>query len=184
MQISCPRCNRMVQTECERSMIKKEKERYHANETFAINIMLVLGLQQIGGGCSDAMKLLTFLNLPNSKSMKNNKLKRIEDSIGSIIRDKAKNSIQNALEEEVRLTLKLENRENDFEKWKAKDLDPGTVGVVVAYDMGWNKRSTGTRYDSISGHGVAIGQLTKKLIGLIMYSKQCSICDAPKYKKM
>ena len=49
-----------VHTECERGMHKKEKERYSANETFALNIMLVLGLQQIGGGCSDAMKLLTF----------------------------------------------------------------------------------------------------------------------------
>ena len=60
LEITCPSCNRTVHTECERGMHKKEKERYSANETFALNIMLVLGLQQIGGGCSDAMKLLTF----------------------------------------------------------------------------------------------------------------------------
>ena len=50
----------------------------------------MLGLQQICGGCSDAMKLLTFLNLPNGESMKANKFKRIEDSIGDVIRNEAK----------------------------------------------------------------------------------------------
>ena len=134
--------------------------------------MLVLGLLQIGGGCSDAMKLLAFFNLPNGKSMKDNKFKRIEDSIGSLIRDEAKNSIQNALEEEVRLTLKLENRENDFEKWKAKELDPGAVGVVVVYDIGWNKRSTRTRYNSISSHGVAIILSTIDCMYLIISYQQ------------
>ena len=36
----------------------------------------------------------------------------------------------------------------------------------------------------ISDHRVAIGQLTKKIIDLILYLKQYSICDSPKYKKM
>ena len=37
--------------------------------------------------------------------------------------------------------------------------------LTVSYDMGWNKRSTVTRYDSVSGHGIILGARTKKLIG-------------------
>ena len=50
--------------------------------------------------------------------MQADKFKRIEDSIGGVIRNEAKKNIQNALEEEVKLTLELEKREIDFEKWK------------------------------------------------------------------
>ena len=46
--------------------------------------------------------------------------------------------------------------------------------------MGWNKYSTGTRYDSTSGHVVAIRQLTQKKVGLILFSKKYSVCDSPK----
>ena len=39
------------------------------------------------------------------------------------------------------------------------------IGIAVSYDMGWNKRSTGKVYDSLSGHGFIIRCLTKKVIG-------------------
>ena len=194
LNIFCPNCEKVIQTDCERSFNEdKDLWRYNGSETYAINTMLVLGLQQIGGGGSDAMKLLTFLNLPNGKSIKDSKFKRIEDSIGNVIRNSSEISIKNALEEEIQLTLQSENRIEDYDKWKRKELDPEKIGIVIAYDMGWNKRSTGTRYDSTSGHGVAIGQLTKKIVGLILFSKKCSVCDSqnnrgksqneiPKYK--
>ena len=47
----------------------------------------------------------------------------------------------------------------------------------MSYDMGWNKRSTGTRYDSISGQGVMIGAKTRKVIGFKTISKKCGKCD-------
>ena len=31
------------------------------------------------------------------------------------------------------------------------------VGIAVSYDMGWNKRSAGRIYDSLSGHAFIIG---------------------------
>ena len=43
--------------------------------------------------------------------------------------------------------------------------------------MGWNKRSSGNRYDSTSGHGVAIGSRTKKVVAVKTYSRSCVICD-------
>ena len=43
--------------------------------------------------------------------------------------------------------------------------------------MGWSKRSSGRRYDSQSGHGVLIGQLSKKIIDSVLYQKSCRICS-------
>ena len=76
LNIFCPNCEKVIQTDCERSIHEdKDLWRYNGNETYAINTMLVLGLQQIGGGGNNAMKLLTFLNLPNGKTIKDNKFK-------------------------------------------------------------------------------------------------------------
>ena len=64
--------------------------KYNVNESYTVNVMFVLALQQIGGKGSDAIKLLTFLNLPNGKNMKDNKFKTMEDNIGSVIRNASK----------------------------------------------------------------------------------------------
>ena len=49
--------------------------------------------------------------------------------------------------------------------------------------MGWNKRSSGTRYDSISGHGIMFGAITKKVLCYRAVSKICSYCEKIKSKK-
>ena len=85
--------------------------------------------------------------------------------------------MNNALEEEVRVALFQENREEDFQKWKDGELDASHVKITISYDMGWNKRSSGNRYDSISGHGVAIGSLTKKVVAIKTYSRSCVVCE-------
>ena len=41
-----------------------------------------------------------------------------------------------------------------------------TIGISVSFDMGWQKRSTGRLYDSISGHGYRIGCRTKNIIAM------------------
>ena len=47
--------------------------------------------------------------------------------------------------------------------------------------MGWNKRSSGHRYDSVSGHGVATGSFTKKVVDFKTYSRSCVVCDREGY---
>ena len=42
--------------------------------------------------------------------------------------------------------------------------------------MGWQKRATGTLFDSMSGHAYIIGTRTNKIIGFTVKTKQCSIC--------
>ena len=46
-----------------------------------------------------------------------------------------------------------------------------TLVLAVSYDMGWQKRSTGRRYDIISGHGFIVGCRSKKIIGLAVRGK-------------
>ena len=46
-----------------------------------------------------------------------------------------------------------------------------TLGLAVSYDMGWQKCSTGHRYDSMSGHGFIIGCRSGKIIGLDVKGK-------------
>lgn len=43
--------------------------------------------------------------------------------------------------------------------------------------MGWQKRSTGRLYDSLSGHGFIFGCKTGNIIGFCVKSKACSVCS-------
>ena len=44
------------------------------------------------------------------------------------------------------------------------------------YDMGWNKRSSGNKYDSISGHGFLLGGNLRKILNYRIMSKSCTKC--------
>ena len=44
--------------------------------------------------------------------------------------------------------------------------------------MAWNKRNSGHRYDSLSGHAFAIGAYTRRIIDCVVFSKRCSICSS------
>ena len=44
--------------------------------------------------------------------------------------------------------------------------------------MGWQKRSSGRRYDSSSGHAFIVGGRIKGIIEMVLYSKAYRKCDA------
>ena len=50
------------------------------------------------------------------------------------------------------------------------------VGLDVSYDIGWEKKSSGRRYDSKSGHAFMIGLHTGFIIGVILFCKDCAKC--------
>ena len=70
-----------------------------------------------------------------------------------------------------------------MEELNKEKLPKEKVPLTISYDMGWNKRSSGTRYDSVSGHGIMIGGYTKKVIGFKSMSKECSVCSNFEKKK-
>ena len=48
----------------------------------------------------------------------------------------------------------------------------------MTYDMGWQKRSSGRRYDFSRGHAFIIGERSKGIIGMVLYYKACRKCDS------
>ena len=52
------------------------------------------------------------------------------------------------------------------------------VKLTVKYDMDWQKRSYGRRYDSSNRHALIIGGRIKRIVGIDLYSKACHRCDA------
>ena len=98
-----------------------------------------------------------------SNSFRRDRFKSVEDSIGREIRKYADKNIEDAIEEEVLLTLTQQNREESFQLWKDGQLDANSIKIKISYDMGCNKRSRGNKYDSTSGHGLVIGALLKKI---------------------
>ena len=43
--------------------------------------------------------------------------------------------------------------------------------------MGWSKRASKNRYDSLSGHTLAIGVLTQSILVSIVSNKLCRVCS-------
>ena len=155
--------------------------KYGAVDSFSINRLLVIALQQIGGGATESGILLTYLGLPSPQTFQKTHFGNIEKRIRPAIKKLTQLSIITALDREMELTLSEKYEGNDFvsklQDWKEKKLSKECNGLTVSYDMGWNKRSTGTRYDSISGQGVMIGAKTRKVIGFKTISKKCGKCD-------
>ena len=98
--------------------------------------------------------------------------------------------IKSSLEGEIKATIEeiLAEKYSEEEIKKATQAffagdDPNIpdlikkVGIAVSYDMGWQKRSTGKLYDSLSGHGFIFGVRTGNVIGFQVKSKCCSKCS-------
>ena len=81
--------------------------------------------------------------------------------------------------EEIKATILTEKGEEWYNQYYAKpEGEREAIGFTVSFDMGWNKRSSGHKYDSISGHAFIIGVYTRRIIDYVVFSKSCSICNA------
>ena len=77
-------------------------------------------------------------------------------------------AIEEALKIKIRATLEHNNQSfvqccdrSDEERNKNK------VKLTVTYDMGWQKRSSGRRYDYTSRHAFIICGISKVIIGVV-----------------
>ena len=147
--------------------------RKDSSASFALNCQFILFLMQIGGGATEAGLAVTYLELPHSSTFEKTTFKRVHKAIRPAIVNVTDQSMKEGREEEILATVGKEN----FDKWKEKKITPDEVKLTTSYDMGWNKRSSGTKYDSTSGHGFVIGGLTKKILQHVVLSKSCSICS-------
>ena len=174
--------NIVFSTKCPRTKFQTDSSQT-PTESFLLNCASVLALQLLGGGGVDAEILFGFLNLPNGSSMKTKRFHRIEQKLSPIICSITEEETNKALDKEVLLQLQSEGRECDFIKWKNGKLDYKPE-LTLSYDMGWQQRSSGRKYDSDSGHGLLIGMHSRKIIGFKIKSKQCRICKVSQKKKI
>ena len=92
--------------------------------------------------------------------------------------------IEEALQEEIKDTLEHNNQ--SYGEWCAQtynDKNNNKVKLTVTYDMGWQKRSSGRRYDYSSGHAFIFRARSKGIIGMFLYSKACRKCDAAEKRR-
>ena len=157
----------MRRTDC-----KKQNFRIDSSESYALNCQFVLGLIQTGCGAQEAAINLTFLDLPHASSFQKTSFPRIQSAIRPAIKEVTGKCMMEAREKEVSATI----GENKMEDWRNKKIDPKDVKLTISYDMGWNKRSSGHKYDSISGQGFVLGGQTKKILQHRVMSKHCSKC--------
>lgn len=70
---------------------------------------------------------------------------------------------------------------------QANTSDPAQgskVKLTVKYDMGWQKRSSGRKYDSKSGVGTMIGEKSGKIVGCDVRIKGCRVCTLAERKQV
>ena len=152
-----------------------------ANWWFALNIKMVLAMQSIGKGGKAAGNILAFLDLPRSKSFATRTFGAVESVIGKAQRDLSDRLIAEALKNEIIAQMKKDKFEISYDEWIALPPDEReTILLTISFDMGWQKRSSGRRYDSLSGHAFAIGGLTKKVIACEVVCKHCQLCETRK----
>ena len=105
-----------------------------------------------------------MLNLP-WKGFQKNTFPNIEAETGiaeRLVRDLA---IEEALQEDIKYTLEHNNQ--SYGEWCAqidKEKNNNKVKLPGTYDMGWQKISYGSRYDSSSVHAFIIGARIKGII--------------------
>ena len=89
-----------------------------------------------------------------------------------------------AMQMEIKETIFHEKCKDFYNDWIKKAAgDREKIGLALSYDMEWNQCSSVHRYDSISGHAFIISVYTRRIIGSVVSSKTCSICDARSRKK-
>jgi len=175
IDVSCTRIsckNKNNKTACRRTNLDEKCSTGASVESFALNCSFVLGMQQIGAGGAESDTILTYLSLPHAHTFHRCSFHRIEMMMKPTINKISDESMKQALWEEIDSTIGTER----CNEWKRGNVRPEDVKLTVTYDMGWQKRSSGHKYDSTSGHGFMLGARTKKIIDSQCMSKECRVC--------
>ena len=88
-------------------------------------------------------------------------------------------AVEEAFQEEIKHTLEHNNQSyGDWCDLSDNDKNNNKVKLTVSHNMGWQKRSSGRRYDSSSGHAFIIRSRSNVIIRMVLYSKACRKCDS------
>jgi hypothetical protein len=143
-----------------------------------LNCDAIMGQFFNGVGPSSVANTALMLDLPHAQHL-SKLVTRHQAKIGEKIYEFTTEEMRKAMDLEIKMTLKsTETPEYCENYWALPEDERPPVGLTISYDMGWNKRSSGHRYDSLSGHAFAIGAYTRRIIDFVVFSKRCSICSS------
>ena len=178
IQMTCSRC-------CKSETILPQPSKFQNYNTtgeissvvnsswYDLNLRLAIGTLASGSGGANMSELFSFLGFPHAKGFHKRIFPVCESKIGASLRKVAKESMDEAKECEVRMQLQSEKR--SYTKWKQCKQEQ--VLLTVSFDMGWSKRSSGHRYDSLSGHAFMCGCRSNMIISAIITAKECHLCS-------
>ena len=144
-----------------------------------------------GAGSRDIGNTMSFLGVPGGHAFHNLFYKNM-DSFTDKIHTELQEIVDEGFEKEIKASiqheLKDEYSDEEIEVFVTNYLqDSGFIPdkikklpIVASYDMGWNKRSTGRVYDSLSGHAFFIGCRSGKVISFGVKAKKCAKCGRAK----
>jgi len=152
------------------------------NIDWEANVLCMLAFLSVGDGGTEAGRLLGLLGLPNTTTFGPRSFGNIEEFVGPVLVQVADKLVyETNLVEEVRLSLGDKKDENNnllFDLWKQGALEKKDwPQVTTSGDMGWQGRSSGNAYSSLSGDAVLVGQRTRKPIAWHVMGKACSFCQ-------
>ena len=61
-----------------------------------------------------------------------------------------------------------------------QDQHKEKIPISASIDMGWNTRSSGSKYAGLSGASIMIGQQSRKSVEYEIKSKDCTVCSTNK----
>ena len=156
---------------------------------YELNIRAMMSAFYIGTGGFDIGELVGMFGIPGGAGWERQH-SRHTPFLNQIIIDLAEKMMKESLHREIDATIrdKLGNLGYTEEAvtrainaWHEKRLEdiPTEIlvlGITISFDMGWQKRSTGKVFDSLSGHAYKIGCHTNEIIGLAVKCKKYTKC--------
>ena len=172
IEMSCSRCSKKEIIPPQSSKFKN----YNVNgdvssiansSWYDLNLRLAIGTLASGSGGVNMSELFSFMGFPNAKTFYKRVLPVCESKIGVSLRKIAKESMEEAKVFEV--SMQLDSETKDYEEWRQNTNEK--VNLTVSFDMGWSKRSSGHRYDSLSGHAFMVGCRSDMIVSAIVTAK-------------
>jgi hypothetical protein len=166
-----------------KAKVGDEDAPYRGRSTdLAVNILYVLGFISTGDGCTEAARLLGLLGLPNDTTMESRSFTYIEERISPYIKKLTDEIVHENLAEEVKSSVE---DPMEYEHWQQAQ-EQGSIPLSrrmypqlkASFDMAWQQRNSGNRYNSPSGHALLVGGNSRKPIAYMVKSKICTFCKA------
>jgi hypothetical protein len=161
-------CKEIATLEAETKKTVENTNRYairHSVGDYAVNVKLVLALQQIGSGETAAGIIGGMLQI--GVNLFRNTWTRLEEAIGA-----AQIIVANTV---INENIKKEKELSEV------DIDSRHL-FCVSIDAGWNNRGSGKTYNSDSCHHITVGNRSGLVVALHYMSKRCGTCESAEKK--